>query len=146
MRYHAGILDGRPRWADEGEVLILAHTPGVPLEWIYAAMDLGERKRARLRKLIDATQTGEFPGLGVENAASANEADGWRMLEVVGPKYAGAVPLWSKLALCNDQRSAVAIAQVLGVNEKKVRRWRKNHVFDPLTGVRLIPNRGTPCQ
>lgn len=142
MKYHAGILYGDPDWTDRFQLLVLGHTPGVPLEWIYAALGLGENRRRRLRQLLAATSEGEWIEMGRANAESISHADGWKMLEVVCPGYSGPVPLWSKIALENDKRSDAAVAQVLGVDRKKVWRWRNNAVFDPLTGVRLIPNRG----
>lgn len=144
MLYHAGILDGRPDRKDRAGMLVLAFTPGVPLEWIYAALGLGWRTRPKLRSLIHGAETSEFSNLGRENAASVQQGDGWRMLQVVCPGYSGPVPLWSKIELENDRRSDAVIAQVLGVDRKKVWRWRKNAVFCPLTGVRLVPNRGVP--
>lgn len=142
MNYHAGILDGRPEW-DRLQALILAHTTGVPIEWIYAGLGLGRVRRKHLQDMIAGTQTGEWPDLGRSNANSVVPGDGWRMIEAVCPRYAGPAPLWTQLELRNDRRSDAEIARVLGVDRQKVRRWRVNAVFDPLTGVRLRPNRGT---
>jgi hypothetical protein len=134
-----GILSGAPAWHPD-EVIILALTPGIPVEWIYAALRLGPKRRRRLRDMMDGASCHE---LALENAASIVEGDGWRMIEAVCPGYSGAAPLYTQLELRNDHRSDAAIARVLGVDRQKVRRWRVNPVFDPLTGVRLRPNRGT---
>lgn len=143
MRHHAGILDGNPTW-DPVEVLILAYTPGVPLEWIYAALGLGWMRRRRLRDMIHAAKSGEFPSLGQENAATVEQGDGWRMIAAVCPGYAGPAPLWTQIELRNSARSDAANAALLGVDRQKVRRWRVNTIFDPLTGVRVRANRGVP--
>lgn len=142
MKFHAGILTGTPEW-DRAGLLVLAHTPGVPIEWIYAAARLGPRRRAKLRDLIHASQEGEFPILGLENAQSVEPGDGWTMLTAVCPYYSGPVPIWSQMFLRADPRSDAEIARVLGVDRKKIWRWRSRSVFDPLTMVRLVPNRGT---
>lgn len=142
MKYHAGILHGWPDWSDRFQVLILAHTPGIPLEWIYAALDLGWRRRRKLRALIASSVNGDFLEAGRSNADSVEDGDGWKMLKVVCPDYSGPVPLWSQLELQNDRRTDAAIAKLLGVDRKKVWRWRTNTVFDPLTLTRKIPNRG----
>jgi hypothetical protein len=145
MKYHAGILDGNPEW-DPVQALVLAHTPGIPLEWLYAALGIKKRRRAKLIQMIADSPDGEFPMLGLENAASVTHADGWKMLEVVCPGYSGPVALMSQMALRNDRRPDAIVAQVLGVDRKKVWRWRNNAVFDPLTGVRLVPSRGRKSQ
>lgn len=141
MKYHAGILDGKPEW-DRLQLLVLGHTPGVPLEWIYAAARLGWRRRTALRDMLASSKTGEFPSLGQMNAASIAQGDGWKMLEAVCPGYAGPVPLWSQIELQNSARTDQANADLLGVERTKVWRWRKRNVFDPLTGSRIVPNRG----
>lgn len=141
MKYHAGILDGCPMW-DKVQVLALAQTPGIPLEWVYAALGLGWVRRRQLRDMLAASQDGEWREIGRSNAASVVQGDGWKMLEAVCPGYAGPAPLWSQIELRADARSDAAMAEALGVNRKKVWRWRSNAVFDPLTGVRLVPNRG----
>lgn len=143
MKYHAGILHGMPEW-DRFQLLVLVHTPGVPLEWVYAGAGLGWRRRAKLRAMIDANQTDEWREFGRDNAASIEPGDGLAMLRAVCPRYVGAAPMWSQLELQNDTRSDAEIAAGLGVDRQRVRRWRVNAVFDPLTGVRLRPNRGTP--
>lgn len=140
MKHHAGILHGQPEW-DRAALLVLAHTPGIPLEWIYHTAKLGWRRRRKLVEMIDASREGEFPALGLENAASVVDGDGWKMLRVLPEGYNGAVPLWSQLELQRDERSDQAIADVLGVSRKKVQRWRTKAVFDPLTGVRLVSMR-----
>lgn len=142
MKYHAGILHDWPQWANQFQVAVLAFTPGVPIEWIYAALKLGHRRRLKLRKMIDRCQQSDFVELGLENAASVVQGDGMKMLQAVCPGYSGAAPLWSQMELQNDQRTDGAIAAELGVSRQKVRRWRVNAVFDPLTSQRLIANRG----
>lgn len=142
MKYHAGILWGMPQWENQREVLILALTPGVPLEWIYKALGLEWRRRRRLRAMLAWSQSTDYPHLGLENAASVREGDGWMMLQVVCPGYSGPAPLASQLELRNSARSDTENAKLLGVDRKKVWRWRSNPVFDPLSGARMIPNRG----
>lgn len=143
MKFHAGLLTGTPCWTDRFEVAVLAHTPGVPVEWIYAAFGLEWRRRRSLLKLIAATDTEEYHELGRINAESVVPGDGWAMLVAVAPKYAGAVPLAAQLELQGGTRSDGAVAEALGVSRSKVQRWRTRSVFCPLTGVRLVPNRGT---
>lgn len=145
MKYDAGILWGHPDPSHIRELLILAHTPGVPLEWIYAAIGFGARRRKKLVAKIDCGDVDflrQYQDLGRENAASVQPGDGWKMLQAVCPRYSGPVPLWSQLELQGDRRSDAAIARALGVDRKKVWRWRQNPVFHPLSGARLIPNRG----
>lgn len=141
MKYHAGILDGEAKW-DPLELIVLGLTPGVPLEWVYAGAKLGWRRRANLLGLIDANRSDEILEMARDNAASVAEGDGLKMLEAVCPRYSGPAPLWSQIELQNDVRSNGAIARELGVHVDKVRRWRTKAVFDPLTGVRRVPNRG----
>lgn len=141
MKYHAGILDGQPVW-DQVQALVLAHTPGVPLEWIYAALDIKEVRRRQLRTMVANSLDTEWAERGRENAQSVAPGDGFKMIEAVCPAYAGPAPLWTQLELRNDRRSNAEIGRVLGVHREKVRRWRVNAVFDPLTGVRIRPNRG----
>ncbi|MFA7584921.1 MAG: hypothetical protein WCY11_01810, partial [Novosphingobium sp.] len=81
--------------------------------------------------------------MGLANAQSVVPGDGMKMLAVVCPRYAGAAPLWSQLELLNDKRSNGEIAAALQVHRDKVRRWRVNNVFDPLTGARQVSHRGT---
>lgn len=142
MNYHCGILEGAPKW-DPFEVLILAHTPGIPIEWIYAGLGLTQRRRKALRDMVTNSHNTDLPEAGQFNAASVVQGDGWAMLRAVCPGYAGAAPLWSRIELQNDTRSNAAIAADLGVDWQKVRRWQKNAVFCPLTGSRIVPNRGT---
>ena len=80
--------------------------------------------------------------MGASNAASVIAGDGWKMLEAVCPDYAWPVPLWSQIELQNSARTDQANADLLGVERTKVWRWRKRNVFDPLTGSRIVPNRG----
>jgi len=138
-----GILAGNPEW-DQHDIVVLALTPGIPLEWIYAALGLGQIRRRRLRDMIDAANRDQVMPLAEANAASVVQGDGWKMLEAVCPGYAGAVPFWSQIELRQDPRSDGAIARVLRVDRQKVRRWRVKPVFCPLTMVRLVPNRGLP--
>lgn len=126
------------------QALVLAHTPGMPLEWIYARLGFGWGRREKLRAMIHAVQSDEWSEMDKANAASVVQGDGWRMMTAVCLGYSGPAPLWSKIELANDVRSDAAIGQVLGVYRKKVWRWRKNAVFCPLTGARLVPNRGRP--
>lgn len=141
MLIHSGILSQEPRF-DPFDALVLAHTPGMPLEWIYAALRLGRGRRRTFRKMIDAANKAEFERLGAENAQSAEPGEGLKMPEAVCPGYAGAVPLYSQLDLRADPRSDGAIASEFGVSRFQVMRWRTRPVFCPLTGVRLIPMRG----
>lgn len=139
MNVHCGILDGAPEWSP-AEVLVLAFTPGVPIEWIYAGLRLGWRRRRRLRDMIAVGA--DFEVAGRENAASIVQGDGWKMIEAVCPGYGGPAPLWTQIELQNSTRSDAANAALLGVDRQKVRRWRVNAVFDPLTGCRLLARRG----
>lgn len=66
MNHHAGILHGCPEW-DRVQVLILAHTPGVPIEWIYAGLRLGHVRRAHLRDMLAVTREGEWTEMGRAN-------------------------------------------------------------------------------
>ena len=141
MKYDCGILTGAPVW-DQGEALVLAYTPGIPLEWIYAGLGLGWRRRRQPRATIHAAENLEWENLGLENAQSVVPGDGWKMLAAVSPGYSGSAPMWSRLELQNDVRSNAAIAAVLGVHRETVRRWRVNTVFDPLTGRRVSLGRG----
>ncbi len=86
--------------------------------------------------------------MGLANAATVVEGDGFRMLSALGnlASYAGAVPLWTQLELTNDRRSDSALSRALGVNRQKLRRWRLNTVFDPLTLERVRQNRGSPIK
>ncbi len=143
MKYSAGILHYHPQWSPL-ELVVLGLTPGVPLEWIYSAAGLGWRRRRKLLDLIDANRSDEILEKARENAASVVQGDGLLMLEVVCPRYSGPAPLWSQIELQNDRRSDALVAAALGVSRKKVWRWRTNAVFDPLTCVRLVPNRGVP--
>jgi hypothetical protein len=141
VKTDCGILAGTPRW-DEKDVTILAFTPGIPLEWVYAGVGLGVIRRRRLRDMIAAADPTALGALGRENAESVVTGDGWKMIEAVAPGYAGAAPLWTQVELRLDPRSDGEIARVLRVDRHKVRRWRHNSVFCPLTGCRLVPNRG----
>lgn len=118
---------------------ILANTPGIPIEWIYAACAVPSFRRGYVRYHIGLPSLVEQ---GLKNAASVVKGDGMKLLKAVVPGYSGAIPLWSQLELQTDGRSDGEIAQELGVDRLKVRRWRTNIVFDPITGGRLIGNRG----
>lgn len=143
MLADCGILAGTPKW-DPYEALVLAFTPGVPLEWLYAALRLGHTRRRKLRDMIHAADAEALGELGRENSAGIVQGDGLKMLEAVCPGYSGPAPLWSQLELQADARSDAAIARELGVDRQKVRRWRVNSVFCPVSAVRLRPNRGVP--
>ncbi|WP_037500686.1 hypothetical protein [Sphingomonas jaspsi] len=118
--------------------MLLATTPGIPIEWVYALGGIGPKARKGLTNMIDAAD----PAEGQVLAESLLPGDGLKMIAAVCPDYAGAAPLWTQLDLKNDKRSAAAIARELGVHPKKVWRWRRNVIFDPLTGVRLVAARG----
>lgn len=107
MKYHAGILDGAAKWSSV-DALILAHTPGIPFEWIYAALGLGEIRRRRLRETVQKTLGTDWTAQGVDNAASVEPGDGWKMLEAVCPGYSGPAPLWAQIDLQKDTRSDAA--------------------------------------
>ena len=121
------------------DLLVLANTPGIPLEWVYAACWVPRSRRARIREMIGAEGYSE---LGRDNANSVIAGDGLKLLRAIGPAYSGPVPLWSQLELEADERSDRAIAEELGVNRLRVWRWRTNQIFDPLTGCRVVRSRG----
>lgn len=138
---HGGWRGGLP-YSLVDELQIFAATPGLPIEWIYAVFEW----TPKWRRLFNRHIRGErFAELGVQNAASVTEGDGFRMLRALPDLagYAGAVPLWTQLELQNDRRNDCVLGRALGVNRQKIRRWRANAVFDPLTFARVIPNRGT---
>lgn len=160
MRYDCGITsddpfsDARFRALHRGwrgglpygllyELHALAATPGLPIEWLYAVFKWTPTWRRRFKRHF----TGDlYSELGLKNAATIVEGDGFRMLRAVGDVagYIGAVPLWTQLELVNDPRSDCALARELGVNRQKLRRWRVNTVFHPLGGARVRANRGSP--
>lgn len=127
------------------ELHILASTPGIPIEWLYAVFEWTPTWRQSFNRNF---RGGRHAELGLENAATVVEGDGFRMLRALGDiaRYGGAVPLWTQLELANDRRSNSALARALGVDRQKLRRWRVNAVFDPLTGMRVRPNRGSPIK
>lgn len=135
LRRWRGALD--PHLAHE--LTVLAQTPGIPIEWLFHVFQIGPRKRERLRRMIAAEN---FAELAAVNAASVVRGDGLAMLALT-PGYSGAAPLWAKLDLEADPRSDDEIAKALRVNRLKVLRWRRNVIFCPLTGVRLVGTRGT---
>ena len=137
MRFDWGLTN--VSWPNYDDVYVLANTPGVPLEWIYAACRIPKFRRARVRAHIGVI---DFVELGRLNAASIENGDGYRLLTAVCPEYSGPVPLCSQLELRADPRSDQKIADEFGVHRQKLRRWRTNNIFDPLTGERMIPNRG----
>lgn len=118
---------------------MLVNTPGIPFEWMVHALKLPRKRRQFARSLIDAA---DLVDAGRSNAETVVEGDGWKMILAVPPAYSGAMPLWSQLELRADPRPAHEIAAVLGVHRLKVWRWRTKAVFDPVTGVRLLPPRG----
>ena len=61
----------------------------MPIEWIYAALSFGWRRRRKLLAMIHDAHASHFPALGLENAGSVVQGDGWKLLTAVGPKYAG---------------------------------------------------------
>jgi hypothetical protein len=141
VKYHSGILAGQPHF-DEFETVVLSLTRGIPIEWVYAALGLGWRRRARLKELMNRVESAWLAQVAMENASSVAPGDGMKMLEAVCPHYSGAAPEWSRLDLISDHRSNSHLGLLLGVHEEKVRRWRTNFIFHPLTGERLIQNRG----
>lgn len=126
----------------DDELLVLAHTPGIPREWIYAALGFQRHHRRRLADMINGANSAELNDRGRENAMTVEAGDGWKMLQAVVPDYAGAAPFWSQVELQLMARSNAVIGEILGVNQQRVRRWRTNIVFEPLSGLRLINNRG----
>lgn len=124
-----------------GQLLTLAATPGIPIEWLYAVFDWTPEWRRRFRRL----NRSNFAEDGRRNAATIVQGDGFRMLRALGDmaRYGGAVPLWTQLELQQDPRNDCALARAFRVNRQKLRRWRVKPVFDPLTGERVLPNRGT---
>jgi hypothetical protein len=141
VNVHSGILTGNPQF-DPVETVTLATTPGIPLEWIYAVLKLGRRRKDKLRELIRAADR----VLGKTNATTITLEDGHQMLLATPSTYNGAVPLYVQLWLQQTIRSDQSIADELGTNRQKIQRWRTNHVFDPLTGQRLIPAKGVPAR
>jgi hypothetical protein len=121
------------------------NTPGIPLQWIYAALNLSHWYRAKL-KAASSNVPNEIMALGIENAMTVVSGDGMRMLRALDHRrgYNGQVPLWSTLELQADPRSDRAIAEELGVRPGHVTSWRTSKVFDPLTGERVRPPVGNP--
>lgn len=154
MMIDCGILTDDPKywrgWHGEvpHDLLVLVHTPGIPHEWIHAALKLSDGFRRKLRDHLETLTPHQITHLewhGEQNATTIDADDGLRMLVAVCPGYAGPAPLYSSLALQAAPESDQKIADLLGVDRQKVRRWRTNHVFDPLTGIRLINPRGRPA-
>lgn len=144
LALHRGWRNGQLGYDLLNELLILAATPGIPTEWLYAVFSWTPTWRRRFNHLTRGLKSEGFQDATRENAGSVRPGDGLRMIRLAGPSYAGAAPLWTQLDLQHDRRSDKAIAADLEVDRLKVRRWRLNPIFDPLTFARLRPNRGTP--
>lgn len=126
----------------EGEdLLVLALTPGVPVEYVWAIAGLGWRRRNQLWDQMDGANADQRRAAAL-NAESMTQEDGWAMLLALPKGYSGAVPLWSQLALQARAEPLGEISQQLGQDRQRVGRWRRKTVFCPLTGARLIGRRG----
>lgn len=125
------------------QVQIIAHTPGIPEEWLMRVLRLKPgQKRWLFQPVAD-----EIRVAGRENFHTITLEDGWTMLKRIPDilDYKGAVPLASWLWLNATPETDGAIgARLGGVNRQRVRRWRALPVFDPLTGVRIRRRRGNP--
>lgn len=139
---HGGWRQGLS-WDLIEEFGILAQTPGLPVEWIYAVFKWTPTWRRKFNRTFRGDHREEQ---GRHNAGTVKQGDGFRMLRAVGDlvAYKGAVPLWTQLELINDPRSDCSLAERFGVDRQKVRRWRTKAVFNPLTAERIVPNRGRP--
>jgi hypothetical protein len=134
---------GVPEHIIKDELLVLGMTRGIPQEWLYAVFQWTPVWRTRFKRILLDADHARYLDHASENEASVVPGDGIRMIRLAGPHYAGAAPLWTQLDLQNQLRSDETIAAELGVNRQKVRRWRLNPVFDPVTGSRIRPNRGS---
>lgn len=131
MIYGREILDRKPT----ADYLVLALTPGIPFEWVVGVSKMGAVRKSALKRAVrDATPADIQKGR--ENASSITEDDALKML-MASAEHRGAVPLYVQLFLQATPRPDVEFAKLLGVSANKVGRWRKEHVFDPLTGARL---------
>lgn len=133
MNFDCGILDGYPRY-NHAHAAILVATPGIPVEWVYAALKLWPDRRLPLKRAALEVD----PELARRNAESVAQGDGWKMLMAVPRAYKGPVPLYTQLDLQLDPRPATAISTATGFSAQRIRRWRRTNTFDPLTGTRLI--------
>jgi hypothetical protein len=121
------------------ELLILCHTPGIPIQWVFAVFKLSSYYRRKLRSALNEAPE-EILRLAKENALTVQPGDGLRMLRVMDPreKYVGQVPLWTTLDLrALNLKDSKAFAQELGVDHSQIGQWRRSKVFDPLTGARI---------
>jgi hypothetical protein len=156
MRYDCGLTHpdgwaewrffmGWPRGTDLTELLVLIHTPGIPLQWVHAALNLSSYYRNKLKVAREGV-LGSIHELGKENATTLVTGDGMRMLRALDWRkgYNGQVPLWSTLELSADPRTARQIADELGASPAQIRAWRRSQVFDPLTGARVVREVGNP--
>jgi hypothetical protein len=130
---------GRPLSEDQQrELVILAHTPGVPLEWLYGVFRWSHQRRAQVNAMIDGV---DYSKLGRANSWTVAAGDGFKMIVAALP-CAGAAPWATQIELSVDPRSDAAIGRALCADRQVVRRWRTNLTFCPLTGVRVVPPRG----
>lgn len=134
------VLRGWAAGEDLTELMVLAHTPGIPRQWLYGVFEWTALWRRRFN-VIFMSPTPEILAQGVLNAATVVQGDGLAMLAALGP-YHGQVPLWSTLDLQQDPRSDRVIAESLGLVKHRITVWRRARVFDPLTGGRLVAEVG----
>lgn len=121
---------------------LLAAAPGMPIEWCYAAGQLTGFEQKLFRRDVEKIDPREAEVM----VDMIEPGDGREMLAMVCPRYRGPAPIWSKLDLLADPRSAAAIARLWAVPDKRVIKWRTQNVFCPLTLVRLTPRRGRPLK
>lgn len=144
MRIDLGTTKGRPRlnrWLaqDREDLLVMSQTPGIAYEWLQQVFRL---KTEWFKRQIAGVDPTPFKVRGRENAETVVDGDGWRMIDCMPPDYNGPVPLYVQLALKQDPRSAAELGRVLGFAAHKIDVWRRNQVFEPLTGNRLVRRRG----
>jgi len=126
---------------DLTELVVLAHTVGIPRQYLVGVFSWTALWRRRFTEVI-TNPSAEVMDMAAENAATIVAGDGWRMLAALSD-YKGQVPLWSSLDLQMDQRFDREMAEELEVPTCRVTSWRRSKVFDPLTGEKLVGEVGS---
>ena len=73
--------------ADLTELMVLAHTPGIPRQWMYGVFNWNADWRVRFNVAFAAAGP-EVLELAKANAATVEAGDGLRMWEAIDPMFA----------------------------------------------------------
>lgn len=125
------------------QLAVLLRTPGFTIDHHRTIFDWSPNLSPHIDTVTSYFRDDpNIPRAAADNAASITQADGLNILRAMletNPDYQGTVPLWTQLALVglrSDLQSNDELRPLFNnISNHRLRRWRQQQVFDPLTGI-----------